>query len=91
MATLIESRPFGLSGSHHGKIFGSTIIVTTFRHVLRFLSTHYRAMHERARLRRNMMHMSNLDDHILRDIGLERSQLSATVRNCPPRRRRDDA
>ncbi|HMB47875.1 MAG TPA: hypothetical protein VKN63_06320 [Afifellaceae bacterium] len=85
MATLIESRPYGHTGGDAGGHFGR-MIVTAFRHVLRLLSTFHRAMRERARLRRNMLRMRDLDDYILRDIGLERSQLAAAVRNCPPGR-----
>lgn len=84
MATYIEASPIGRSGGHAG----DRPVMTHAGNFLRALAAWRRRMRENSLKRRNLRLMRDLNNHVLRDIGLDRSELASVVYNSRSERRR---
>jgi hypothetical protein len=84
MATYIEASPIGPSGGHAG----DRPVMTRAGNFLLAVAAWRRRMHENSVKRRNLRLMRDLNNHVLRDIGLDRSELASVVYNSRRERRR---
>ena len=80
MATYIEASPIGHAGDRS--------VMTRIVYVLRGIGVWHRGVREHARKRRNLRMMRELSNHVLRDIGLDRSELASVVYSTRVERRR---
>ena len=80
MATYIEASPLGHAGDRS--------VMTRAGKVLLAIAVWHRRVREHARNRRNLRMMRELNNHVLRDIGLDRSELASVVYSVRSERRR---
>ena len=80
MTLYIDARPHWGAGGHS--------IIAAVRQCVAALARWHGDIRETARKRRNLNLMHALNDHILKDIGIERLDLASAADTCRRKRRR---
>ncbi len=80
MAIFIEASPLGHAGDRS--------VMTRAGKVLRAIAEWRRSARDTVQKRRNLRMMRELNNHVLRDIGLDRSELASVVYSRGAERRR---
>ena len=84
MATYIGASPIGHSGGHAG----DRPVMTRVGNFLNAVAAWRARRRENSIKRRNLRLMRDLSGHVLRDIGLDRSELASVIYNGGQERRR---